>query len=71
MDENISLKNKIDEIYSILDELQYNQLEQFVSMQKNQSIIMKKIDKLQEYNEIDDMVNSVFAKRLQNIEQKM
>ena len=40
-------------------------------MQKNQSIIMKKIDKLQEYNEIDDMVNSVFAKRLQNIEKKM
>lgn len=71
MDEEINLKNKIDEIYSILDELQYNQLEQFISMQKNQSIIMKKIDKLQEYNEIDDMVNSVFAKRLQNIEKKM
>lgn len=71
MDGEINLKNKIDEIYSILDELQYNQLEQFVSLQKNQSIIMKKIDKLQEYNEIDDMVNSVFAKRLQNIEQKI
>ena len=71
MDEEINLNNKIDEIYSILDELQYNQLEQFISLQKNQSIIMKKIDKLQEYNEIDDMVNSVFAKRLQSIEQKM
>ena len=71
MDEEINLNNKIDEIYSILDELQYNQLEQFISLQKNQSIIMKKIDKLQAYNEIDDMVNSVFAKRLQSIEQKM
>ena len=71
MNDEINLKNRIDEIYSILDELQFNQLEQFLSIQKNQSIIMKKIDKLQEYNEIDDMVNAVFDKRLQKIEQKM
>ncbi len=71
MNDEINLKNRIDEIYSILDELQFNQLEQFLSIQKNQSIIMKKIDKLQEYNEIDDMVNAVFDKRLQKIEHKM
>lgn len=71
MNDDINLKNRIDEIYSILDELQFNQLEQFLSIQKNQSIIMKKLDKLQEYNEIDDMVNSLFDKRLQNIEQKI
>ena len=71
MDFDINLKNRIDEIYSILDELQFNQLEQFISLQKNQSIIMKKIEKLQEYNEIDDMVNAVFDRRLQNIEKKM
>lgn len=63
------LKNKIDEIYTILDELQYNQIEQFLSIQKNQSNIIKKIEKLQEYNEIDDMNNSLFDKRLAVIEQ--
>lgn len=68
MDEEINLKNRIDEIYSILDELQYNQLEQFISTQKNQSIIMKKLDKLQEYNEIDDMRWSLLNRRLQNID---
>ena len=71
MDEEINLKNRIDEIYSILDELQYNQLEQFISVQKNQSIIIKKLDKLKEYNEIDDMRNSLLDRRLQNIEQKI
>ena len=40
MNDEINLKNRIDEIYSILDELQFNQLEQFMSVQKNQSIIM-------------------------------
>lgn len=71
MNDDINLKNKIDEIYSILDELQFNQLEQFMSVQKNQSIIMKKLNKLQEHNEIVDMVNALFDKKLNSIEQKM
>ena len=71
MNDEINLKNKIDEIYSILDELQFNQLEQFVSIQKNQSIIIKKLNKLQEHNEIVDMVNALFDKKLNNIEQKI
>ncbi len=71
MNTDTNLKNKIDEIYSILEELQLNQLEQFLSIQKNQSIIIKKIEKLQEYNEIDDMNNSLFDKRLRTIEQKI
>ena len=66
-----NLNNKIDEIYSILEELQLNQLEQFLSIQKNQSIIIKRLEKLQEYNEIDDMNNSLFDKRLRTIEQKI
>ncbi len=71
MNIDTNLKNKIDEIYSILEELQLNQLEQFLSIQKNQSIIIKKLEKLQEYNEIDDMNNSLFDKRLRTIEQKI
>lgn len=71
MNTDKNLKNKIDEIYSILEELQLNQLEQFLSIQKNQSIIIKRLEKLQEYNEIDDMNNSLFDKRLRTIERKI
>ena len=71
MSEEVNLKNKIDEIYSILDELQFNQLEQFMSVQKNQSIIIKKLNKLQEHNEILDMVNTLFDKKLNSIERKI
>ena len=43
-----NLSSKIEEIYSILDEIQLNQVEMLLSIQKNQSIIIKKIEKLQE-----------------------
>lgn len=71
MKKQINLENQMNKIYTILDELQYAQVDQFVSIQKNQSIIIKKIGKLQEYNEIDDMTNAVFDKRLLNIEKKL
>ena len=64
-----NLSSKIEEIYSILDEIQLNQVEMFLSIQKNQSIIIKKIEKLQEYNEIDDMNNSLFDQKLTRIEE--
>ena len=64
-----NLSSKIEEIYSILDEIQLNQVEMLLSIQKNQSIIIKKIEKLQEYNEIDDMNNSLFDQKLTLIEE--
>ena len=64
-----NLSSKIKEIYSILDEIQLNQVEMLLSIQKNQSIIIKKIEKLQEYNEIDDMNNSLFDQKLTRIEE--
>ena len=64
-----NLSSKIEEIYSILDEIQLNQVEMLLSIQKNQSIIIKKIEKLQEYNEIDDMNNSLFDQKLTKIEE--
>ena len=64
-----NLSSRIEEIYSILDEIQLNQVEMLLSIQKNQSIIIKKIEKLQEYNEIDDMNNSLFDKKLTRIEE--
>lgn len=64
-----NLSSKIEEIYSILDEIQLNQVEMLLSIQKNQSIIIKKIEKLQEYNEIDDMNNSLFDQKLTRIDE--
>ena len=64
-----NLSSKIEEIDSILDEIQLNQVEMLLSIQKNQSIIIKKIEKLQEYNEIDDMNNSLFDQKLTRIEE--
>lgn len=64
-----NLSSQIEEIYSILDEIQLNQVEMLLSIQKNQSIIIKKIEKLQEYNEIDDMNNSLFDQKLTRIEE--
>ena len=65
------IAEKLERIAQILDELQYDEINIFTSIQRNQALIIKKIDKLQEYNEIDDMNQSIFAKRLQEIEQKM
>ena len=62
---------RIDKIIQILDELQDNEINQFISIQRNQALILKKINKLQEYNEIDDMNQSIFAKKLQEIGQKI
>ena len=64
-----NLSSKIEEIYNILDEIQLNQVEMLLSIQKNQSIIIRKIEKLQEYNEIDDMNNSLFDQKLTRIEE--
>ena len=64
-----NLSSKIEEIYSILDEIQLNQVEMLLSIQKNQSIIIKKIEKLEKYNEIDDMNNSLFDQKLTRIEE--
>jgi len=65
------IAEKIERIIEILDELQYCEMDQLTNIQQNQVTILQGIEKLQEYNEIDDMVNTVFAKKLQEIEQKL
>ena len=67
----VTLEKQIEEINKILKELQYNQTEELILVQKNHTINMKKLDKLQEYNKIADMTNQVFEKRLSGIEQAM
>ncbi len=63
-----ALEEQIEEINKVLKELQYNQTEEMILLQKNYATNMKKLDKIQEYNKILDMTNQIFEKRLSGIE---
>ena len=62
---------KIDKINELLNDLQYSLIDLLINIQKNQSSINNKLDKLQEFNEIDDMNNAVMFKKLQQIYEKI
>ena len=66
--ENPMANNQIEEINVILNELKDGQELLSNQSQKNFKEIMKKLMKMQEYNEISDMTNQVFEMRLSNIE---
>lgn len=63
--------SKMERIYQILNELQYCERKQIINVQKSQRNIIRKIEKLQEYNEIDDMNNAIINKKLDEIIQKV
>ena len=71
MEEKSPLKNEteITKIKEIVDEIAYRQAIILKVIQNNHKITMKKLEKLQEYNEIEDMVNQVFESRITNIEE--
>ena len=60
--------NQIEEINVLLNELKNEQQNLSEQTQKNFKVIMQKLMKMQEYNEISDMTNQVFEMRLSNIE---
>lgn len=66
--ENPKANNQIEEINIALNELKDGQELLSNQSQKNFKEIMKKLMKMQEYNEISDMTNQVFEMRLSNIE---
>lgn len=68
MEENPKANNQIEEINIVLNELKDGQELFSNQSQKNFKEIMKKLMKMQEYNEISDMTNQVFEMRLSNIE---
>lgn len=59
---------QIEEINKLLNEIRNEQINLSESLQKNFSVIMSKLMKMQEYNKIDDMTNQVFEMRMSNIE---
>ncbi len=66
--ENPLANNQIEEIYELLNQLKNEQQNLSEQTQKNFKVIMQKLMKMQEYNEISDMTNQVFEMRLSNIE---
>ena len=63
-----TLSQQIVEINVLLNELKKIQTNEIKILERNHSVNMKKIDKLQEYNKIADMTNQLFEKRLLVIE---
>lgn len=69
MEERNPMTNyQIQEVYELLNEIKNEQLNLSENLQKNFSVIMSKLMKIQEYNKIDDMTNQVFEMRMSNIE---
>lgn len=66
--QNPLTNNQIEEINERLNELKNEQVNLSEQTQKNFKVIMQKLMKMQEYNEISDMTNQVFELRLSNIE---
>lgn len=60
--------DQIEEIKVLLNVVKEEQENLSEQTQKNFKVIMQKLMKMQEYNEISDMTNQVFEMRLSNIE---
>lgn len=59
---------QIEEINELLNDIRNEQINLSENLQKNFSVIMSKLMKMQEYNKIEDMTNQVFEMRMSNIE---
>lgn len=59
---------QIETINEVLKEIKEEQLNLSENLQKNFSVVMTKLMKIQEYTKIDDMTNQVFEMRMSNIE---
>lgn len=64
-----NIEEKIEQIYMILRNIQMNQQDEKIIIQKNHAATMKRINKLQEYNQIADMTNQIFEIRIAGIEE--
>lgn len=64
-----SINECLAKIYKLLQVIQSNQQNELTILQKNHATNMKKIMKLQEYNQIADMTNQIFELRITGIEE--
>ena len=68
---DLTLKQLITEINVLLNELKNEQIEITKNIKKNHKVNMQKFSRLIEFNEICDMTNQVFERRLSAIERKL
>lgn len=57
------------QIKLLLEQIKSEQINIQQNINNNYKIIVKKLDKLQEYNKIDDMTSTIFEGRISRIEQ--
>ena len=66
--EDVELVTLIEEINKVLKEIKDEQINQRKMLIKNHKVNMQKFSKLIEFNEIMDMTNQVFERRISSIE---
>lgn len=71
IDENETLKSLIAEIQELLNEVKNEQNNMAKKMEIHHKVTMRKLDKLREFDEIEDMTNQVFERKLSNIEEAL
>ncbi len=71
VDEKETLESLIAEIQELLNEIKNEQTNIAKEMERHHKVTMRKLEKLREFDEIADMTNTVFEKRLSNIEQAL
>ena len=68
---DLTLNQLITEINVLLNELKKEQIEMSKKVENNHKVNMQKFSKLIEFNEICDMTNQIFERRLYAIEKKL
>lgn len=65
---DIALEQTMIEINELLNEIKSEQVNQRKIIEQNHRVNMRKFAKILEFNEIVDMTNQIFEKRLSHIE---
>ncbi len=63
--------NRFELIYELLNEIENNQIAIVTIFQNHHTVTMKKLMKMQEHDEIVDMVNQIFERRISRIEEAL
>ncbi len=66
-----NLESLIAEIKELSNELKNEQTNMAKKLEKHHKVTMRKLDKLREFDEIADMTNQVFERRISNIEKTL
>ncbi len=70
-DESKALESLIATIQELLYELKNEQDNMLISLEKHHKTTMRQLQVLREFNQIADMTNQIFEKRLSNIEKAL